>query len=143
MKVFWDTNLFIYYIERHSVFGPQVLALYRQCRSKGCQLLTSSLTLGEVLAQPLRAGRGDLLLEYRNLLRDSGTFSVVNFTESAADLYARIRADMRLRQPDAIQVACALDAGARVLVTNGKDLWHPGIFASLIIQGIDSPLPSD
>src|SRR5438067_433741 len=111
MRVFWDTNLFIYYIEGHPVFGLQVLTLYRECKSRRCELVTSSITLGEVLAHPLRTGRSDLVAQYKTLLQDSGTFSLVALTESCAEHYARIRAGLRLAQPDAMQIACAIDAG--------------------------------
>lgn len=60
MKVFWDTNLFIYLIERHPTFLPKVLGLSQQHRDRGDDLLTSTLTLGELLAQPLRHGRTEL-----------------------------------------------------------------------------------
>ena len=143
MKVFWDTNLFIYFIERHPTYYPQVLALYQKCRARGDQLLTSALTLGEVLAQPLRSGHGNLMLEYKALLQDSGSFTLVSFTERCAGWYARIRADLGFRQPDALQVACALDAGARLFVTNDQKLWHSSVLGTLVIQAIDAVFPSE
>jgi len=50
MRVFWDTNLFIYLIERHPTFYPKVLALHQKHRDQGDELVTSTLTLGELLA---------------------------------------------------------------------------------------------
>ena len=143
MRVFWDTNLFIYFIERHPLYYPQVLSLYQLCRSRGDQMLTSALTLGEVLAHPFRTGHGHLVREYKTLLLDSGAFSLVSFAERCAESYARIRAEFRFSQPDALQVACAIDAGARLFVTNDQKLWHSGVFGTLRIQAIDAALPPD
>jgi len=53
-RIFWDTNLFIYLIEGKSSMAQQVVALRKKMRARGDQLLTSTLTLGEVLVKPLQ-----------------------------------------------------------------------------------------
>ena len=131
MKVFWDTNLFIYLIERHPVFHPQVRALYEEHRARGDTISTSALTLGELLAQPLRQGRSDLVRKYLTLLAASASVDLVVFDRTAAEHYARIRAETSLRQPDAIQMACAAAGGARTFITNDQQLW------GLTVPGID------
>ena len=130
MKVFWDTNVFIYLLEKHPTYYPKVRALYHEHRDRGDQLVTSALTLGELLAQPLRCGREDLAQRYRQLLGQSKSIELVLFDQIAAEHYARIRAATSLRQPDALQLACAASAGASTFVTNDQLLWSvrvPGI----------------
>ena len=123
MKVFWDTNLFIYLIERHPDFEPQVRALLTCHRQQGDEIVTSTLTLGELLAQPLRQGRADLAQRYTELLTASAGVTLVTFDRHAAVAYAEIRASTSIRQPDAIQLACAVAAGAARFVTNDQRLW--------------------
>lgn len=128
MKVFWDTNLFIYLIEQHPHFRSKVLSLYQHHRDHGDRLVTSTLTLGELLAQPLRRGRHDLAQRYTELLTGGATVELIPFDQSAADHYGRIRAATPLRQPDAIQLACAAEAAT--FITNDQRLWGltvPGI----------------
>ena len=54
-RVFWDTNLFVYLLE-----GGELAARVKQVRTRmlerGDQLMTSALTLGELLVKPLEKG---------------------------------------------------------------------------------------
>ena len=54
-RVFWDTNLFVYLFG-----GGECAACVKQVRSRmlerGDQLLTSALTLGELLVKPWEKG---------------------------------------------------------------------------------------
>lgn len=129
MKVFWDTNLFIYLIEQHQAFYPKVIALYKRHRDQNDTIVTSTLTLGELLAQPLRNGQPGLAPKYVSLLT-TPAIGLVPFDQSAAEYYARIRAETSLRQPDAIQLACSAACGATIFITNDQRLWGltvPGI----------------
>jgi predicted nucleic acid-binding protein len=52
-RVFWDTNLFIYLFENYGVFSKAVAQLRSKMLERGDQLLTSTLTLGEILVKPI------------------------------------------------------------------------------------------
>ena len=108
MRVFWDTNLFICLIGRHPVFYPRVLAMHEALGARGAVVVTSALTLGELIAQPLRCGRADLVTAYSDLLMSGRGIELVSFDAGAAREYGRIRASSTVRQPDAIQLACAI-----------------------------------
>ena len=136
MRVFGDTNLFIYLLEAHPVFTPRVLRLYEAVNSGGGRLLTSALTLGELCVRPLRLGRNDLVAQYRQLV-SGGAVELVSFDSVAAGEYSSLRATTPLKQPDAIQVACAITGGADVLHTNDLRLIHLGSVRGLSIRGLD------
>lgn len=74
MRVLGDTNLFIYLIERHPIFHPKVDSLYREHRKSGDEIITSALTLGELLAQPLRPRRLDWIKGLLRQMRASAGF---------------------------------------------------------------------
>jgi len=119
-RVFWDTNLFIYLFEGSPTFGPQVIALRQKMLKRGDELLTSTLTLGEVLVKPMKVGDTLLASEYRRAI--PGTATLLQFDEKAALLYARLRCDAALRAPDAIQLACAASFGVDLFITNDERL---------------------
>ncbi len=50
-RVFWDTNLYIYLTEGRSALAHQIETLRGKMRARGDELLTSTLTLGEVLVK--------------------------------------------------------------------------------------------
>ena len=68
----------------------------------------------------MEAGREDLQQTYEEALSTAAV--IVPFDERAAIAYARIRKDRSIRPPDAIQLACASDAGVDLFITNDDRL---------------------
>lgn len=127
-RIFWDTNLFIYLIEGFGVLSDRVVELREQMLSRGDQLFTSTLTLGEVLVKPREAGDEGLARQYEAALTTGAR--VVPFDVAAARRYAEIRLDRGIRPPDGIQLACAAEAGVDLFITNDDRLSRkivPGI----------------
>lgn len=120
-RVFWDTNLFIYLAEDTGVLGERVARLRVRMLDRGDELLTSTLTLGEVLVKPTAAG--DELLRRRYEATLSEHVNLIPFNEAAARAYASIRARERsIRPPDAMQLACASQARVDLFITNDDRL---------------------
>jgi predicted nucleic acid-binding protein len=127
-RVFWDTNLFIYLFESSGALSKQVASLRSRMLVRGDQLLTSAMTLGEVLVKPVQSGDSKTADYYQKLI--TTTAVLLPFGEKAALVYARLRADRSLRPPDAIQLACAASAGVDLFITNDLHLHSrqiPGI----------------
>lgn len=119
-RIFWDTNLFIYLIEDYGDLSEQVFALRERMLERQDTLVTSALTLGEILVKPTLAGRQDLCGHYAQALRSGAR--LVAFDEAAAAAYASIRCDKTIRPPDAMQLACAAQAKVDLFVTNDDRL---------------------
>ena len=127
-RVFWDTNLFIYLLAGSSEVSPQVVRLRRCMLERGDQLLTSTLTLGEVLVKPLERQEDELRRKYEEAITASAI--LIPFDVKAAGIYAALRRDRSLPPPDAIQLACAGAAGVDLFITNDARLHAqrvPGI----------------
>jgi predicted nucleic acid-binding protein len=133
--VFWDTNLFIYLWEDFGKLSGQVLALRNRMLTRGDELLTSAMTLGEILVKPIQSGDAKAVAYYQNLIATTAT--VIPFAEKAAIVYARLRAERSLRAPDTIQLACAAAAGTDLFITNDARLH------SMQIPGIQFIVPLD
>jgi predicted nucleic acid-binding protein len=86
----------------------------------GDQLLTSTLTLGEILVKPIE--RGDAALSRRYEEAITAAALLIGFDLKAAKIYAALRCDRSLRAPDAIQLACAAAAGVDLFITNDTRL---------------------
>lgn len=127
-RIFWDTNLFIYLIEDRGELTEQVFSLRERMIVRQDQLLTSALTLGEVLVKPLEAGDGELMRHYERTITASA--AVLPFDRAAASAFATVRQDRSIQAPDAIQLACASAAGVDLFITNDQRLSRrvvPGI----------------
>jgi predicted nucleic acid-binding protein len=134
-RIFWDTNLFIYLFESSGALSIQVASLRSRMLERGDQLLTSTMTLGEVLVRPVQSGDSKAADYYRKLI--TTTAVLLPFEEKAALVYARLRADRSLRPPDAIQLACAASVGVDLFITNDAHLH------SRRISGIQFIVPLD
>jgi predicted nucleic acid-binding protein len=86
------------------------------------RIVTSLVTLLEVLVHPLRNGREDLAREYRGILLRSPGLTALPLGEEIAEEAARLRALHGVKTPDAIQLATALLAGATWFLTNDRDV---------------------
>ena len=119
MKAFWDTNLFIYLWE-NSVFTEAVLKLTDQYSEKGYDVCTSSLSLGEILVKPFSDGKMEWVEAY---VRQFQEIEIIPFGTREAVTFARLRSQFpTIKPPDAIQLSCALEAGATNFVTNDDRL---------------------
>lgn len=128
-RVYWDTMLFIYWLEDHPQFAKRVDAVYSHMKERRDQLITGAFTFGEVLAGVYRKGAADRAEQVRRQLQ-AIVSEVVPFTIETADHYARIRGNLSLPPADAIHLASAAQASTDLFLTNDKRLvgkFVPGI----------------
>ena len=127
-KIFFDTNVFIYLFEDYEPFSSIVESFWRRMILRGDKLVTSAMTSGELLVKPTKLGAASLIEEYDRTIRSRA--QVVSFDASVAWRYASLRATHKLRNADAIQLACAAHFGVDLFITNDIDLHKlnvPGI----------------
>jgi predicted nucleic acid-binding protein len=127
-RVFWDTNLFIYLWEDYGPLTQAVIELRTRMLQRGDQLVTSTLTLGEILVKPTISGNIQLCKKYEHAI--SSAALLVPLDARVAKLYAGIRRDRFLKAPDVIQLASAASVGTDLFVTNDGHLQGkqvPGI----------------
>ncbi len=127
-RIFFDTNLFIYMVEESGTRAARVRSILERMSERRDELLTSTLTLGEVLVKPLSRKDEALADQYEKLLNTPGV-KVVPFDRESARIYARLRHGS-LKAPDAIQLACAATARCDLFLTND------GRLSKQIVPGI-------
>ena len=98
----------------------------RRMLDRGHSLVTSAMTVGEVLAGPMRLGNESLYKQYLSLF-SRPQIGVLKFDLEAAEHYARIRQDKGIRPSDAIQLACAASAKVDLFITNDERLSRKNI----------------
>ena len=59
-RVFWDTHLFIYLFEDNAEWSPRVIEFREKMVARRDELITSWLTVGEVLTKPKEFGNAML-----------------------------------------------------------------------------------
>ncbi len=138
-RIYWDTMLFVYWLEDHPVYFARVQQIYDRMQQRQDVLCASAFTLGELLTGPLKRGVPEAAAGIRTFFASSA-IDVTPFTAETAERYAQIRASQRVSPADAIHLACAAQAGTDLFLTNDhrlRDLVIPGIH---FIAGMSSEL---
>ena len=135
-RIFWDTNLFIYLFEKKAEWSHHVIELRRRMLARGDQLLTSYLTVGEVITKPKQLNNAMLERSYLNFF-SGGSVELVGFSLDAAQRYGDIRSRERIRPADAVQLACASAARTDLFVTNDNRLSGLAVSGVTFVTGIE------
>ena len=117
-SVLVDTAPWIYVLESHPQFADRFVGLFEAAAKGHVLIALSTITLAEVLTGPFKAGQTALAKRYEKALLQ---YRVVDVSAPIAALAAQLRAQYRLKLPDALQLATALDMGATALVTHDRD----------------------
>jgi predicted nucleic acid-binding protein len=113
-----DTAPLIYFIEENPAYLPFVRPFFEAIDQGEFRVVTSVLTLTEVLVHPLRHGNRQLAEQYRRILLHANQVLTVPISETIAEEAAQLRGTHGLRTPDAIQLATAIRSGASSFLTN-------------------------
>ena len=120
-RVVVDSAPIIYLLEDNTEYAARFAPFFERAEAGGQELVISTVTLAEVLTGPLRTGNERLAERYRNVLTTPPTWRLVELTAAIAHRAARIRARSRLRLPDAVQVATALETSSLGVVAHDRD----------------------
>jgi predicted nucleic acid-binding protein len=119
-KVYLDTSVFIYFVEHHPLYYDLCDEIFRDIEEGRIEAATSTLTLTEILVQPYRLKKEELVLKFYSLFTTYPHLRWIQLTLGISDLAAKLRAEHNLKTPDAIQIASALANGATGFVCNDK-----------------------
>lgn len=121
-RVAIDTAVFIYFIEEHPRFLPEIDPLFREAAQGKRELVTSALTLLEVLVVPYRAGNRLLAERYEALLTRSRGVTLIGLSHDQLRAAAQLRAATGVKTPDALQLVAAIGGGCATFLTNDRRL---------------------
>jgi predicted nucleic acid-binding protein len=117
-----DTSIFIYFIEETPRYVSTIDPLFAGATEGKFNLVTSALTLMEVLVVPYRTRNDVLAQRYEALLTRSRGVRVIDITRDDLRVAAQLRSSIAVTTPDALQLAAALGAKCTAFVTNDRRL---------------------
>lgn len=117
-----DTSPLIYYIEDSELYKSTIESVFERIVTGEVEAFTSVVTVTEVLVQPLLQKEEDLAQKYRDILHESEHLHIVAITEAIAQRAAQLRADYKIRTPDALQLSASMEVGCEMFLTNDKTL---------------------
>jgi uncharacterized protein len=119
MKAYLDAVVVIYLVERRPAFGPRATAALNRVRPT--QIVVTDLLQMECLVWPRRQADVKLEADFLAFLNTGTTwFAIESATfHRATDLRAKYP---KLKTPDALHLAAAIESGCDVFVTNDAQL---------------------
>ena len=119
-RVLLDTVPFIYFLERHPQFHDPSKTLFQRIETGEVEAVASTLVFTELLVPIYRAQDHQRAQNVRSLLSTFPNLTFVSISSDLATLAARIRAEHKLRTPDAIHLATGLANNVSWVVTNDR-----------------------
>lgn len=111
-KIFWDSNLFIYLFEQ-SKQKDLAEGVFSYHLKNDYQIITSSLTVLEVLQKPYKSSSDSLLQTYHRFFN---SIEIYSFTREMAEKAASF--SFKIKSQDSAQLASAVMLKADVFLTN-------------------------
>jgi predicted nucleic acid-binding protein len=125
-RVYFDTNMFIYFLEGDERYFERCLPFFQAAEEGSITGVSGELTIAELLVKPMR--RNDLFgAEKVRTLFDSvgdgeGFFQALPHDRSTLEFAAHIRATQKLAMIDAIHLATAIKAKCSHIITNDEQI---------------------
>ena len=133
-RIALDTSIFIYQLEANVRYLALTDYIFSWLEQPGSSAVTSTITMTELLAQPYRALDEQRVDEFFGLLSTYPNLEWIAPDLQIADRAAQIRARHRLRTPDALQAATAVQARATGLITNDPVFERVDEFDTLLLD---------
>ena len=127
-----DAALFIYLIEAEPRYLRVIEPLFEAADKGTRDLVTSAVTLLEVLVVPYRARDYAMAERYETLLTRSRGIRIIELSRDQLRAAAQLRAATNMKTPDALQLAAALTMGCATFVTNDRRM--PSVAGTRILQ---------
>jgi predicted nucleic acid-binding protein len=133
-RIALDTSVFIYQLEAHPRYLPYTDHIFSWLERPGSRAVTSTITMTELLVQPYREADQHRADDFYGLFSTYPNLEWIAPTLEIADLAARIRAQNRLRTPDALQAATAEHSLATGVVTNDAAFERVTAFETMVLD---------
>jgi predicted nucleic acid-binding protein len=134
--VYVDTNAVVYRVEQIEPYLTASAPLWDALDAGRVSIVTSELTLLEVLVKPLREGKTDLVSLYRTVLLGTVGLTCLPVSRPILESAAQLRAATNLKTPDAIHAATAQMHGSTLFVSNDGGFRRVASLAVAVLSDI-------
>ena len=124
-RVYFDTNIVIYILERPDQFERQAVALVAAIADGAFQAVTGELTITEVISGVAKLSDEEAVRRCLDFLEGGDVMTLHPVTRDAFYRAGLLRGTLGVSTPDAIHMATALDAACGVFLTNDRRLRAP------------------
>lgn len=113
-----DTNCFIYYFEDNPNYSDKLEKIFTDIQDGNNEAFMSIITFMEILVKPKKDNNVFIENRYKLMLTNYPNLSIVNMEYNIADIASRLRANYKIKTPDAIIVATGIAMNVDYIITN-------------------------
>lgn len=115
-----DTNIFVYVFDEDSDFHLQAKKVMNAIRTQNLKVVVSVIVYSELFSYPPISKAEHQ--QYAKILENNAQFQLLGVTLSIAKTAAYLRRKYRIKTPDALIIASAIESGAEVFITHDERL---------------------
>lgn len=128
-----DTAIVAYQLAEHPRYVAYTTLVLSAIEQHAVEGLITTITLTEILTYPAQRGDFRALREWELYLTNFPNLQIAALDPALAREAALVRAETRLKTPDAIQVAAARLYGADAILTNDRP-WEKRVMAPRVLM---------
>ena len=132
-RVYFDTNIFIYWLEGNSSLTTALQALRESIMESACSIHSCDLVYTEILPALVKNADHTAIKNTLDFLAED--IFEINPVQKHIFLKAGfLRGEIGMKAPDSIHVASAIDAQCDIFLTNDKGIRVPKTMQRVIIS---------
>lgn len=117
-----DSNIFIRALDDRGSLGEKSRTLIENLRQSTPKVVISAIVLEEFFVKVYKQNREKESENILDFITMEGLAVLVDVNRQIALLAAKIRAQYNIKAPDAIHLASAIEAGAKIFITTDRRL---------------------
>ena len=135
--VYVDSAIFIYTLQSDQRYFSILNVFWEKFQSRKIQVVTSELTLMEILVQPLKLSDSQRIRGYERFLTESD-IQLMPISRQILKEAAQLRSIKRIKTPDAIHASTATHYGCAMFFTNDRGFQNtPGLQVIILDQVVE------
>jgi predicted nucleic acid-binding protein len=119
-RIYLDVNIWIYALEGYPGFSADLTALFQAIDQGRLTAVTSELSLAEALVKPIQDNNQATQNLYQQAIANRPNVEVIPIDRVTLIAAANLRATTKLKLPDAIHAATALNVQCSTFLTNDR-----------------------
>ena len=135
-RVYLDTNIFVYFLDRNPDFFDVVKPLIQAIDSGKIIGVTGDAALAETLVKPYRTDSLELVASIMDFFRTEGFLSIKAHDGETFDLAAQLRAKRGMKFIDALHYATAIRSGCSFFITNDLKIQSDEILEIISVKAL-------
>ncbi len=135
-RVYIDTNIFIYFLERHESYFDSVLPFFQLFNDGVSLAYTGDAVVAETLYKPYQINDALRVSEFKEFFNNDEFITVLPHTKKVFELAAELAPTRGMKLIDALHYATAAIAGCRFILTNDRGFASSDAIEVLYLEGI-------